>query len=1152
MTTTYDPADRYAPDTGRVLLSGIQALVRLPLDQHRADTARGLSTATFITGYEGSPIGGYDLQLLRLGRLLDDHGVRFVPGVNEELAATSIWGTQTIPQMRTDLDGVIGFWYGKAPGVDRAGDAMRHGNYAGTHPNGGVVVLAGDDPASKSSTVPSASEGTLADRGIPVLAPADVQDVLDLGRHAIALSRYSGLWVGMKIATDIADAFEDCAIDLDRVDPILPDEVDGVPWHREAPPTLMTPGGSVEREASAFGERRRAVLAYLAANRLDRVVVESSRARLGIVAAGVPYQAMRESLRLLGLDDTTLAGLGVRVMRLAAISPIEPGGITSFAEGLDEILVIEEKRPFVETQLRDILYNIERRPAITGALDPSGNPLIPIDGELTVARVLPALRKRLAAHGIEADAPARTIIALDDPPARRVPFFCSGCPHNRSTVTPDGSLIGGGIGCHAMVVFTDDERRRAASLTQMGGEGAQWIGQEPFSEATHLFQNLGDGTYFHSGSLAIRAAISSGSHVTYKLLVNDVVAMTGGQQPAGTRPTPEIARQLLAEGVDQVLVCSDDTSRHPADAWPAGVDVWTRDRLEEAQERLRSVPGVTVLIYEAPCATEIRRDRRRGRRPLPTTRVVIHELVCEGCGDCGVVSNCLSLHPVTTEFGPRTRVDQASCNLDMSCLEGDCPAFVTVEVDPDAVTASRSIVPPIEEIRDPEPPDLEDGYAILLAGIGGTGVLTANALLATAAFIDGHAVRGIDQTGLSQKAGPVVSHLRIVDGGTPKGAGRTPPARADLLLGFDALVAADPNLLTAAGRHRTVAVVSTATIPTGTMVAHRDRQMPDLTGAPDLVARATREIIRVDAHEIAERLAGDPATANVVLIGAAYQLGLLPLTKEAITAAIRANGVTVEANLTAFAWGRLVVEHPTSVSEASSPAPSRRVEPALAQHLENWIDTLDLTKDIRRVVTVRTSELVDYQDEGYATEYLAFVTRVVEVDRSLGKDRRLTDAVARNLFKLMAIKDEYEVARLLLDERFDVAAAVPGTRRATYHLHPPMLRAMGLDRKIRLTDRTVPALRALRSMRRVRGTPIDIFGRSRHRRLERSLIGEYTATVEGLLTDLSDANYERAVTIADLPDMIRGFDTVKEASIDRYEATLTELLGQIQDATPGT
>ena len=1150
MTITYDPADRYAPDAERVLLNGIQALVRLPLDQHRADTAAGLRTATFITGYEGSPIGGYDLQLQRLGSLLDEHAVHFVPGVNEELAATSIWGTQTIPQMRSDLDGVVGIWYGKAPGVDRAGDAMRHGNYAGSHPHGGVVVLAGDDPASKSSTVPSASEGTLTDRGIPVLAPADVQDVLDLGRHAIALSRYSGLWVGMKIATDIADAFEDCVIDLDRIDPVFPGDVDGAPWHREAPPTLMTPGASVAREASAFGERRRAVLAYLAANRLDRVVVEADEARLGIVAAGVPYQAMRESLRLLGLTDDDLARLGVRIMRLTAISPIEPEGIMRFTEGLDEILVIEEKRPFVESQLRDILYDVERRPTVTGALDPAGDPLVPIDGELTVARVLTALRRRLAAHGIEVAAPTRTIIPLDDPPAHRIPYFCSGCPHNRSTIAPDGSIIGGGIGCHAMVVFTDDERRYAASLTQMGGEGAQWIGQEPFSEADHLFQNLGDGTYFHSGSLAIRAAIASGSHVTYKLLVNDVVAMTGGQQPAGTRPTPEVARQLLAEGVARVLICSDDTSRHPRDAWPSGVEVWTRDRLEEAQERLRSIPGVTVLIYEAPCATEVRRDRRRGRRPQPATRVVIHELVCEGCGDCGVVSNCLSLHPVETEFGPRTRVDQATCNLDMSCLEGDCPAFMTVEIDPDAVTSRSSIEPPTEGLTDPDLPVLGDGYAIQLAGVGGTGVLTANALLAAAAFLDGHSVRGIDQTGLSQKAGPVVSHLRIVDDGTPKGPGRTPPARADLLLGFDALVTADPNLLTAAGRDRTRAVVSTARIPTGAMVARRDRKMPDLTGAPDLVARATRETIRIDALEIAGRLVGDAATANVVLIGAAYQAGLLPLSADAIAAAIRANGVAIEANLSAFTWGRLAVAAPETVFEASSPWHPVPVDPRLPQLLESWVDALGLPRYVRQVVAVRTAELIDYQDEEHAAEYLAVVTRVAEVDRSLGQDRALTDAVARNLFKLMAVKDEYEVARLLLDERFDAAAQVPDALSVAYHLHPPMLRAMGLDHKVRLTDRSIPALRALRSMRRVRGTPIDVFGRSRHRRLERALIGRYIATIEDLITDLPAADYEQVVAIASLPDMIRGFETVKETSIERYDAALTVHLDRLGKGTP--
>lgn len=1150
MTMTYDPADRYAPDAKRVLLTGIQALVRLPLDQHRADTARGLSTATFISGYEGSPIGGYDLQLQRLGPLLDEHAVRFVPGVNEELAATSIWGTQTIPQMRSDLDGVIGIWYGKAPGVDRAGDAMRHGNYAGTHPNGGVVVLAGDDPASKSSTVPSASEGTLADRGIPVLAPADVQDVLDLGRHAVALSRYSGLWVGMKIATDIADAFEDCVIDLDRVDPIFPDDVDGSPWHRQAPPTLMTPGGSVDREGSAFGERRRAVLAYLAANRLDRVVVDTSEAHLGIVAAGVPYQALREALRLLGLDDDALTRLGIRIMRLAVISPIEPEGMRRFAEGLDEILVIEEKRPFIEAQLRDILYDVERRPIVTGALDAAGDPLIPIDGELTVARVLPALRRCLATHGIETNTPTRTIIPLEEPPTRRLPYFCSGCPHNRSTVAPDGSIIGGGIGCHAMVVFTDDERRRAASLTQMGGEGAQWIGQEPFSDADHLFQNLGDGTFFHSGSLAIRSAIAAGVHVTYKLLVNDVVAMTGGQQPAGTRPTPEIAKQLLAEGVARVIVCSDDTSRHPADSWPAGVDVWTRDRLDEAQRHLRSVPGVTVLIYEAPCATEVRRDRRRGRRPQPTTRIVIHELVCEGCGDCAVISNCLSLHPVETELGPRTRVDQASCNLDMSCIEGDCPAFMTVELDAESASNRPAIEPPVDELSDPELPTLGEGYAIQLTGIGGTGVLTANALLATAAFIDGRSLRGIDQTGLSQKAGPVVSHLRIVDGEIPKGPGRTPPARADLLLGFDALVTADPNFLAAADPDRTAAVISTAQVPTGTMVAHRDRHMPNLTGTPDLVARATRETTRIDALEIADQVVGDAATANVVLIGAAYQAGLLPLSADAITAAIAANGVAVEANLAAFTWGRLAVAAPETVSEASPPRRSPPVDPRLPQLFENWIDTLSLPGDVRRSVALRTVDLIDYQDEEYATEYLAFITGVVEADHSLGDDHRLTDAVARNLYKLMAVKDEYEVARLLLDTRFDIAAQVPGARHITYHLHPPMLRAMGLDHKVRLTERTVPALAALRSMRRLRGTPIDIFGRSRHRRLERSLIREYTAAVESLLTNLSDADYERAVTIAGLPDMIRGFDAVKEASIERYEAALIEHLGRTPDATP--
>ncbi len=1159
LQTRFDPRSRYAPDRDRVLLTGIQALVRLPLDQHRLDRARGLRTATFISGYEGSPLGGYDLQLLREAELLAAHDVRFVPGVNEELAATAVWGTQTVPRRRDDLDGIVGIWYGKAPGVDRAGDAMRHGNYAGTHPHGGVLVLAGDDPGCKSSTLPSASEGTLADRGIPVLAPADVQDVLDFGLYGIALSRYTGLWVGLKIATDIADGFEDVVTPQAPPTRVLPEEVDGRPWVPTPPPLLMNPAQAVAHEAAVFGARHRATLAFLRANPVDRLVVDPPRARLGIVAAGKTYHDVRTALRLLGFDDDALTAAGVRLLRLGAVWPVEPGMLRRFATGLEEILVVEEKRPFLERQVRELCYPLEERPAITGATDLEGRPLVPVDGELTPDRVAAPIAARIAARVPAARPRERALLASPaappaDLPVRRVPFFCSGCPHNRSTIAPDGALVGAGIGCHAMVVFTDDPRRQAVSITQMGAEGAQWIGQAPFSAEDHFFQNLGDGTYFHSGSLAIRACVAAGVNITFKLLVNSAVAMTGGQDPSGARPVPDVVRSLLAEGVRRVIVCADDPDKYPADtSWPEGVTVWGRERVAEAQALLGETPGVTVLVYDQQCAAEARRERRRGIQPRPRTRVVIDELVCEGCGHCGLVSNCLSVRPVETELGRKTRIDQSSCNVDLTCLEGDCPAFVTVEVDPEATSARPIPPPPLDGVPEPRRPVLDGGYAVQLLGIGGTGVLTVDAILGTAAFLDGLGVKGLDQTGLSQKAGPVVSHLQFFPAGAPKAAPRIPGGGCDLYLAFDPLVAVDARFLASASPERTAAVVSTSEVPTGAMITHPDLRLPGVDLVRDRIEAVTRpgSTRYVDAVRLTETLFGSAAAANVLLAGVAYQEGLLPVSAEAIETAIRANGVAVPMNLAAFGWGRVAAARPDEVwSLASPPAPAIPVaeRPALPPRLEAALAALELPPDLERVVAVRTAELLRYQDASLAGEYLEFLGRVARAESAVGDGHRLTEAVARNLFRLTAYKDEYEVARLLLDERFTraLAAEVPGARRLRYHLHPPLLRSLGVRRKLRLGTWVRPGLRLLYALRRLRGTPLDPFGHTRIRREERRLLAEYRTAMDREIERLTAETLRRAVAIAELPDMVRGFEEIKLAAIDRYRAALAEL----QEAAP--
>ncbi len=979
--------DRYLIEDGLIHLTGIHALARLPLDQRRADRRAGRNTAVFISGYEGSPLAGYDLELTRQRRLLDEYGVVFRPGVNEELAATAVQGSQLAATAADSrFDGVTGIWYGKSPGLDRASDALRHNNLMGTHPAGGALALVGDDPAAKSSTVPGASEQLLADLGMPALYPADPQDVLDLGLHAVALSRASGLWVGVKIATDVADGSGTARVHPDRITPVMPDaEIDGQPFAHRVHARMLQPAVT-PLERSRNGPRLELARRYAAANGLNRLVRSGAGDRIGIAAAGKTFLDLRQALRILGLDDAELARRGVRLLHLGMVYPLEPGIVRQFAAGLREIVVVEEKRSFIETAVKDLLYGRQDVPAVTGKRSPDGTELLRADGQLDPDVIAAGLAPRLLAHGgfpsverwqqaQEAGRPRRDRIEL--PLLSRTPYFCSGCPHNSSTKTPEGSLVGGGIGCHAMVLLMDEAQvGSVAGLTQMGGEGAQWIGMAPFTQRQHLLQNIGDGTFHHSGSLAVRAAVAAGVNITYKLLYNSAVAMTGGQQPAGVMSVPEITRTLAAEGVRRIIITTGDPRRYRRERLPGGVAVWHRDRVVEAQEKLAKVPGVTVLIHDQECATELRRKRKRGLVPAPAERVMINERVCEGCGDCGRKSNCLSVQPVPTEFGRKTRIDQSSCNQDFSCLEGDCPSFLTVIPGQPAAgqpgagqpgagqpgkSAGRRVAPPLgaAAIAVPVRPAAPGPHVTRITGVGGTGVVTLSQILSTAAMLAGRKVRALDQTGLAQKGGAVVSDVKIADTEIEV-ASKAAAGECDLYLGCDLLVAADPGNLAAADPDRTVAVVSTTEVPTGTMVVDTSASFPDSGEITGRIRRATRAAdgVFLDARRLAESLLGEDQFANILLTGAAFQAGALPLPAEAIEEAITLNGVKVEANLQAFRRGRQAVADPGAFAAALAdlqPSAAGQPVPPEAAALASVVGAAD-GSELARIVALRAAD----------------------------------------------------------------------------------------------------------------------------------------------------------------------------------------------------
>ena len=1148
-TSDYQLSDRYADRGGTVFMTGIHALARLPIEQLRADRAIGLNTAAFASGYQGSPLSGLDQEFVRAARAAPQVTFVVQPNVNEELGATAVMGSQLAPgQPDATHDGVLGIWYGKAPGLDRAGDAIRHGVYAGASRHGGAIVMVGDDPAAKSSTVPSSSDLALMDLHLPVFYPADVQEALDLGRHAIAMSRLTGLWTSMKIVAAVADGSGTVDISPDRLRIVVPDmEIEGVPLVHQPDARLLPPiNMQIERDirTTRFERARR----YAAANDLNRVTVGDDHAWLGIAATGVTYGEVRESLRRLGLDsDDAIAAAGIRLLQLRLPLPFDADVARRFARGLDEIVIVEEKDPTIELLMKDALYGTSQAPRIVGKCDHRGDELIVGYGVLVADVITPALHRRLAPRLGDRLAP-------EPPPAReraliplsveRSPYFCSGCPHNWGSKVPDDALVGAGIGCHTMTLLMDDERvGTTAGLTQMGGEGAQWIGMSPFVDREHFIQNLGDGTFFHSGQLAIQAAIAAGVNITYKLLHNGTVAMTGGQDPVGQLGVPDIVGILIGHGVQRVIVTTDDTARYDGVRMPhdrAGVvPVWDRSRIVEAQQLLATVQGVTVLIHDQACAAQNRRLRKRGKLPTPSERVVINHRICEACGDCGMVSNCLSVQAIDTPLGVKTTIDQTTCNLDFSCLDGDCPSFVTVEpVDGD--DASPHATPP-PDLPTPEVRDFGGHVDVRIAGIGGTGVVTAAQILATAAMFDGYDSRGLDQTGLSQKAGPVVSDLRLATGRAPD-SNLLGDGTADVLLAFDLVTAASRRNLPACGEDHTIVVGSTSPTPTGSMIGHPDRRIPPMSELRSQLDRRTRsdQTRLVDAATITEALLGNAAAANIFVIGAAIQHGVLPITPASVEQAIRLNGVEIDANIAALRWGRAWIHDADLVESAAASRPGSQptvdVEP-LPSGLARRVERMDLDDELASVLTMLTADLVGYQDTKYASRFL---DRIESVNRS---DARLTETVARALHKLMAYKDEYEIARLLLADEARIAAERVGGRGAavTWRLRPPMLKALGLDRKLRIDERVGrPLMTALAAAKRLRGTRLDPFGRTEMRRTERSLVDEYHAQIDAELDRLEehpDAVDDVLAALA-LPMQIRGYEELKLRRVAEYRSAV--------------
>ena len=1159
--------DKFTLEQGRIYISGIQALARLPMLQKERDLAAGLNTAGYISGYRGSPLGGLDLALAKAKAHLAGHDVVFQPGVNEDLAAVALWGTQQLNLFpKAQRDGVFGMWYGKGPGVDRSADVLKHANSAGTSRHGGVLLIAGDDHGAKSSTLAHQSEHLLNACGIPVLFPSNVQEYLDYGLHGWAMSRYSGLWVAMKCVTDVVESSASVDVDAHRLDIALPTDFqipeDGLNIRWPDPPLVQ--------EERLLNYKLYAALAYVRANKLNRIVLDSPNARFGIMAAGKAYLDVRQALDDLGLDEAACKRVGIRLYKVGCVWPLEAHGAREFATGLEEILVVEEKRQILEYALKEELYNWrdDVRPRVFGKFDerddgggewslPRGRHLLPMPAELSPAIIAKVIAARLARVGIPDDIRSRMIARVQVIEAKerdahktridteRKPWFCSGCPHNTSTQLPEGSRAVAGIGCHYMAIGMD---RNTATFTQMGGEGVPWLGQMHFTDEKHIFANLGDGTYFHSGLLAIRAAIAANANITYKILFNDAVAMTGGQAVDGVLTPQKIAQQVIGEGASRVVIVSDEPEKYASRAGLAdSVAIHHRDELDVVQRELRETAGVTILIYDQTCATEKRRRRKRGLMPDIARRVFINAEVCEGCGDCSTASNCLSVEPLDTPLGVKRKINQSSCNKDFSCVNGFCPSFITAEgaqLRKPAI-ADNATALQVEKLPEPTLPTLEEPYRILVTGVGGTGVVTVGALLGMAAHLENKGVTVLDMTGLAQKGGAVLSHVQIAPSAAQIHSTRVATGEAHLIVGCDAIVAASAESLSRTRHGMTRAVVNTAQVPTADFVLQRDWRFPDRATETDIRANVGEACEFIDANALALKLLGDTIYANPLVVGYAWQKGWVPLSRAALLRAIELNGVAVDKNKTAFEWGRYAAVHGASAI-------------LIEEHKQS--EVVALPQSLDALIRRRVDLLTVYQDAAYADKYEQAVAklRTVEIEVTRTASEALTEAVAKNLAKLMAYKDEYEVARLYADPKFIASLreqfdGEPGKHyRLQFHLAPPLFAkrdANGHLIKQSFGPWMLRAFRLLAKFKRLRGTALDIFGHSTERRMERLLIDEYLALIDEFCATLNRNNLPIALELARLPDEIRGFGHVKERAIADAAAKRSRLLQQYREAT---
>jgi indolepyruvate ferredoxin oxidoreductase len=1144
-------SDVYTQQTGEVFISGIQALVRLPLIQIARDRKAGLNTAGFISGYRGSPLGGYDLELARAHRYLDDAGVVVQPAINEEMGATAIWGTQQLQlSPGAKKDGVFGIWYAKGPGVDRSGDVLKHANAAGSSKYGGVLCIAGDDHGAKSSTVPHQSDHDFMSAIIPVLYPSGVQEFVRMGLLGIAMSRYSGCWVAMKAIADTVESSATVDLADEQIEFVTPTDFT-LP---EGGLNLRWPDDRWTQDYRLQNIKGYAAIAFGRANGVDRIVIDAPRAQFGLAASGKAYRDLREALALLGVDDAAAAAMGLRLLKIGMPWPLDPVRSREFSQGLQEILVVEERREIVEHQIKQHLFNwhSDQRPRIVGKFDENDKPCLPLEHEISAEIVADVLTARLERIEMPADLRAAITAKADEirarrnrldsykPPTTRLPYYCPGCPHNTSTRVPDGSRALAGIGCHYMAQWMD---RNTETFTQMGGEGVPWVGISPFTSENHVFANLGDGTYMHSGIIAIRQAIAAGANITYKILFNDAVAMTGGQAVDGQMTVPKLIWQIDAEGVRKIYLLTVDPKRYAETALPQGVVIEHRDAIDRVQREVREIPGCTAIVYDQTCATELRRKRARGTAPPAAARAYINPAVCEGCGDCSDQSNCIAIDPLETDFGRKRAINQSACNSDLSCVKGFCPSFVTVS----GGTVKKSEGAKLPEIAIPAPVVVSlpavATYNIAITGVGGGGVLTIGHIIGMAAHMDGVGAQVLDITGLAQKGGAVVSHVRLARQAKDIAAQRIPAGGTDLLLATDLVVAASPEGRQLISAARSRAVVDTHVTPVASFIHDRDFDF-QAPATLDVIERALHEpAAKLDFHHLALHAFGDSIAANMMLVGHAYQRGWLPVTERALVRAIELNGVAVALNLAAFQWGRFLAAFPDQADALA--AKEARHRPLAAMSLNDIIEH-------------RAAHLTAYQNAHLAQHYRDRVAQIRRAETTHGKGEELTRAVAINYAKLLAYKDEYEVARLFTDASFQAGLdeTFDGKTSLKFHLSPPLFARLdpntGRPKKIELGAWIVPVFRMLAALKGLRGTPLDIFGYGAERRRERALIATYEHGLDLIGAKLSGDNYACAIALATLPDKVRGYGPVKMEAIDQFEREWQTLQQQLLHPAPDT